>query len=148
MVVSKVSLVCLTSGCSTQLALRAMWVWHTAEMLGGGGGGGGGQKNRKDEESITSCFVKQVELRYIIGERFCYHNSIASYPGSWWGGPTVGLFGKSLESSEDFSMRCQCLVSNLLRRYVGKCGEYVVVKVRRSPASRVGSGYETSHTIG
>ena len=32
-------------------------------------------------------------------------------------------------------MRCQCLVSNLLRRYVGKCGEYVVVKVRRSPAS-------------
>ena len=90
--------------------------------------------------------MKQVELRYIIGERFCYHNSIASYPGSWWGGPTVGLFGKSLESSEDFSMRCQCLVSNLLRRYVGKCGEYVVVKVRRSPASRVGSGYETSHT--
>ena len=49
---------------------------------------------------------------------------------------TVGLFGKSLESSEDFS-RCQCLVSNLLRRYVGKCGEYVVVKVRRSPASCV-----------
>ena len=34
-------------------------------------------------------------------------------------------------------MRCQCLVSNLLRRYVGKCGEYVVVKVRRSPASCV-----------
>ena len=32
-------------------------------------------------------------------------------------------------------MRCQCLVSNLLRRYVGKCGEYVVVKVRRSLAS-------------
>jgi len=31
-------------------------------------------------------------------------------------------------------MRCRCLVSNLLRRYVGKCGEYVVVKVRRSPA--------------
>ena len=27
-------------------------------------------------------------------------------------------------------MRCQCLVSNFLRRYVGKCGEYVVVKVR------------------
>ena len=34
-------------------------------------------------------------------------------------------------------MRCQCLVSNLLRRYVGKCGEYVVVKVRRSHASCV-----------
>ena len=49
---------------------------------------------------------------------------------------TVGLFGKSLESSEDFS-RCQCLVSSLLRRYVGKCGEYVVVKVRRSPVSCV-----------
>ena len=34
-------------------------------------------------------------------------------------------------------MRCQCLVSNLLRRYAGKCGEYVVVKVRRSLASCV-----------
>ena len=44
---------------------------------------------------------------------------------------TVGLFWKSLESSGDFS-RCQCLTSNLLRRCVGKCGEYVVVKVRRS----------------
>ena len=31
-------------------------------------------------------------------------------------------------------MRCQCLTSNLWRRCVGKCGEYVVVKVRRSPA--------------
>ena len=30
-------------------------------------------------------------------------------------------------------MRCQCLTSNLRRRCVGKCGEYVVVKVRRSP---------------
>ena len=48
---------------------------------------------------------------------------------------TVGLFGNSLESSEDFLMRCQCLVSSLLRRYVSKCGEYVVVKVRCSPAS-------------
>ena len=46
----------------------------------------------------------------------------------------MGLFGKSLESNGDFSMRYQCLTSNLLRRYVGKCGEYVVVKVRRSPA--------------
>ena len=46
----------------------------------------------------------------------------------------MGLFGKSLESNGDFSMRCQCLTSNLLRRYVGKCGEYVVVKVRHSPA--------------
>ena len=47
----------------------------------------------------------------------------------------VGLFGKSLESSGDFSMRYQCLTSDLLRRCVGKCGEYVVVvKVRRSPA--------------
>ena len=45
---------------------------------------------------------------------------------------TVGLFGKSLESSGDFSMRCQRLTSNLMRRCVGKCGEYVVVKVRRS----------------
>ena len=42
---------------------------------------------------------------------------------------TVGVFEKSLESSEDFSMRCQCLTSNLLRQCVGKCGEYVVVKV-------------------
>ena len=50
---------------------------------------------------------------------------------------TIGLFGKSLESSEDFSMRCQCLVSNLLRRHVGKCGEYIVVKVRCSSASCV-----------
>ena len=23
----------------------------------------------------------------ITGERFCYHNNIASYPDSWWGGP-------------------------------------------------------------
>ena len=46
----------------------------------------------------------------------------------------MGLFGKSLENNGDFSMRCQCLTSNLLRWYVGKCGEYVVVKVRRSPA--------------
>ena len=46
---------------------------------------------------------------------------------------TVGLFGKSLESSRDFSMRCQCLTSSLVRRCVGRCGEYVVVKVRRSP---------------
>ena len=45
----------------------------------------------------------------------------------------VGLFGKSLESNGDFSMRCQWLTSNLLRRYVSKCDEYVVVKVRRSP---------------
>ena len=42
----------------------------------------------------------------------------------------VGLFWKSLESSGDFSMRCQCLTSNLRRRCVGKCGEYVVVTVR------------------
>ena len=41
----------------------------------------------------------------------------------------MGLFGKSLESSEDFSMRCQCLTSNLLRRCVGKRSECVVVKV-------------------
>ena len=31
-------------------------------------------------------------------------------------------------------MRCQCLTNNLLRRCVGKFSEYVVVKVRRSPA--------------
>ena len=42
---------------------------------------------------------------------------------------TVGQFGKSLESSKDFLMRCQCLTSNLLRWCVGKCSEYVVVKV-------------------
>ena len=47
----------------------------------------------------------------------------------------MGLFGKSLESSGDFSMRCQCLTSSLVRRCVGRCGEYVVVKVRRSPAA-------------
>ena len=47
---------------------------------------------------------------------------------------TVGLFGNSLESTGDFSMRCQCLVSNLLRWCVGKCGEYIAVKVRRSSA--------------
>ena len=46
----------------------------------------------------------------------------------------MGLFGKSLDSNGEFSMRCQCLTSNLLRQCVGKCGEYVVVKVRRSPA--------------
>ena len=46
----------------------------------------------------------------------------------------MGLFGKSLESNGDFPMRCQCLTSNFLRRYVGKCSEYVVVKVRCSPA--------------
>ena len=46
---------------------------------------------------------------------------------------TVGLFGKSLESSGDFLMRCQCLASNLVRWCVGRCGEYVVVNVRRSP---------------
>ena len=42
----------------------------------------------------------------------------------------VGLFGKSLESSGDFSMRCQCLTSNLLRRCVGKCGSSFL---RREP---------------
>ena len=41
----------------------------------------------------------------------------------------MGLFGKSLESSGDFSMRCQCLTSSLVRRCVGRCGEYVVVKL-------------------
>ena len=44
----------------------------------------------------------------------------------------MSLFGISLESSGDFSMRCQCLISNLVRRCVGRCSEYVVVKVRRS----------------
>ena len=39
----------------------------------------------------------------------------------------VHLFGKSLESSGDFSMRCQCLMSSFLRRYVGKCGVYAVM---------------------
>ena len=39
---------------------------------------------------------------------------------------TVGLFGKSLESSRDFSMRCQFLTSSFLRPYVGKCSVYVV----------------------
>ena len=34
-------------------------------------------------------------------------------------------------------MRCQGLASSLLKRYVSKCSEYVVVKVRRSPASCV-----------
>ena len=38
-----------------------------------------------------------------------------------------GLFGKSLESSGDFS-RCQYLTSSFLRRYVGMCGVYVVTK--------------------
>ena len=47
----------------------------------------------------------------------------------WVLNATVGLFGKSLESSGDSSMRCQCLTSNLLRQCVGKCGEFVVVKV-------------------
>ena len=45
---------------------------------------------------------------------------------------TVGMFGKSLESSGDFSMRCQCLTSNFLRWCAGKCGEYVVVKVMQA----------------
>ena len=45
---------------------------------------------------------------------------------------TVGLFGKSLESSGDFSMRCQCLTSSFLRLYVGKCSVYVVVNLERS----------------
>ena len=48
---------------------------------------------------------------------------------------TVGLFGKSLESSGDFSTRCQYLASNLLSWCVGKCGWYVVLKVGRSPVS-------------
>ena len=39
----------------------------------------------------------------------------------------LGLFGKSLESSRDFSMRCQRLMSSFLRQYVGKCSVYVVV---------------------
>ena len=51
----------------------------------------------------------------------------------WFG--VEGFTCQAVESSEDFSMRCQCLVSGLLRQYVGKCGEYVVVKVRHSPAS-------------
>ena len=46
----------------------------------------------------------------------------------------VGLFGKSLESSGDFSMRHQCFDKQSSEAVVGKCGEYVVVKVRRSPA--------------
>ena len=45
----------------------------------------------------------------------------------------MGLFGKSLESSRDFSIRCQCLTSNLVRWCVGWCGEYAVVKVRQFP---------------
>ena len=49
---------------------------------------------------------------------------------------TIGLFGKSIESKGGFSMRCQCLTNSFLRRYVGKCGVYVVVKVRRSSALR------------
>ena len=33
-------------------------------------------------------------------------------------------------------MRCQCLTSSFLRRYVGKCGVHVVVKVRHSSVLR------------
>ena len=95
----------------------------TASLISGGAfRAGRGSQRRVRSRSILYTIFESSSLARVS----CFLMLL------WVLKATVGLFGKSLESSGDFSMRCQCLTSNLLRRCVGKCGEYVVVKVRRS----------------
>ena len=103
---------------------------HVRQLLlnflisGGASGTGRGSQRRLRSRSILYTIFESSSLARVS----CFLMLL------WVLEVIVGLFGKSLESSGDFSMRCQCLTSNLLRRCVGKFGEYVVVKVRRSPA--------------
>ena len=107
--------------------LRAL---HVRQFLlhflisGGASGAGRGSQRRLRSRSILYTIFESSTLAQVS----CFLMLL------WVLKAIVGLFGKSLESSRDFSMRCQCLTSNFWRRCVGKCGEYVVVKVRRSPA--------------
>ena len=106
---------------------------HVKQLLlhflisGGAFGAGRGSQRRLSSRSILCVIFESSNLARVS----CFLMLLSVLKA------TVGLFRKSLESSGDFLMRCQCLVSNLLRRHGSKCGEYVVVKVRRSPASCV-----------
>ena len=58
----------------------------------------------------------------------------------WVQKPIVGLFWKSLESSGEFSIRCKCLTSGLLRLRVGKC-EYIKLGVHVNCAEMIRTVY-------
>ena len=89
---------------------------HVRQLLfhflisGGAFGGGGGSQKRVRSRSILYTIFESSSLARVS----CFLMLL------WVLKATVGLFGKSLESSEDFSMRCQCSTSNLLRQCVGK----------------------------
>ena len=103
---------------------------HVRQLLlhflisGGASGAGRGSQRRLRSQSLLYTIFESSSLARVS----CFLILL------WVLKAMVGLLGKSLESCRDFSMRCQCLTSNLRRRCVGKCGEYVVVKVRRSSA--------------
>ena len=89
-------------------------------MISGGafGAGRGSQRRLRSRSTLYTIFEPSSLARISCFLMFL-----------WVLTAIMGLFGKSHQSSGDFLMRCQCLTSNLLRRCVGKCGEYVVVKV-------------------
>ena len=88
-------------------------------ISGGALGAGRGSQRRSRSRSIFYTNFESSSFARVS----CFFNALVGCKG-------YSYSGKSLESSGDFSIRCQCLTSNLLRRCVGKCGEYVVVKVR------------------
>ena len=95
---------------------------HVRQLLlhflisGGAFGGGRGSQRRVRSWSISYTIFESSSLARVS----CFLMLLRVIKA------TVALFGKSLESSGDFSMRWQCLTSSLVRRCVGRCGEYVV----------------------
>ena len=95
---------------------------HVRELLlhflisGGAFGAGRGSQKRFRSLSILCTIFESSSLAQVS----CFLMLL------WVLKAAVNLFGKSIESSRDFSMRCQFLTSSFLRQYVGKCSVYVV----------------------
>ena len=80
-------------------------------ISGGASGAGRGSQRRLRSRSILYTIFESSSLARLS----CFLMLL------WVLKAMVGLLRKSLESCRDFSMRCQCLTSNLLRQYVGEC---------------------------
>ena len=91
---------------------------HVRQLLlhflisGGAFGAGRGSQRRLRSRSILYTIFESSSLAWVR----CFLMLL------WVLKSVVGLFGKSLESSGNFSMRCQCSASDLQRWCVGKCG--------------------------
>ena len=91
-------------------------------ISGGALRGGRGSQRRVRSRSILYTIFESSSLARVS----CFLMLL------WVLKATVGLFGKSLERSRGFLDEVAGLRSNLVRRCVGRCGEYVVMKVRQS----------------